>query len=331
MERIFALYDSDFYYATRFMEYFKKERDVPFEITVFTQLESLREYLQTNFVNILLLGSDLDEDEVFAKKARYVYRFTDTPGGKDKEQGQIYRYQPVRKVMQDILTDFRSKENRIPQEAAVNQVTILTVFSPRQRQEALAYALALHSALLQQKNVLFINLELLPAALTAELESGGSVLSELIYYIKEKKDVNVKLKELTDRLGRAEYLCGLDHAADILALDPEDAKRLVEELRRNRDYQVILFYISSVSEALGELMLYSDVLVTIKGCTEYDGVLYGTWLKQLQRTGGQLPLDRYFAVELPEEDYGQAPVAADRLRSSRAWQLAENSREELGL
>ncbi|HHV09708.1 MAG TPA: hypothetical protein GXX75_05440 [Clostridiales bacterium] len=331
MERIFALYDSDFYYATRFMEYFKKAREVPFEITVFTQLESLREYLQTNFISVLLLSSDLDEDEIFTKKARYIYQFTEIPGGKDKEQCLIYKYQPVRKVMQDILADLRRKENRISQEAADNQLTILTVFTPKQRQEAFAYALGLQSVLAQQKNVLLINLELLPVAFIAELEGGRSALSEMIYYIKEKKDINIKLKELVDGVGTAEYLWGLDHAADILALDLEDAKRLMEELRRNTDYQVILFYINSVSEALMELMRRSDVLVTVKGRTKYDEALYDTWLKQLQRSGGQLGLEGYFAVELPEEDFGQVPVAADRLRSSKAWRIAESSKEELGL
>jgi hypothetical protein len=332
VERIFALYDSDFYYTTRFMEYFKKKRDTPFEIIVFTQLESLKEYLRSNSVNVLLLGSDLDEDEIFIKKTKYIYQLAeDQRDCKSTNSYSIYKYQPVSEVMQDILKDFRGRESRIYQETAMDcQAKILTVFSPKQRQEVLAYSLALHSILSKQRNILFINLELLPITFLAEMESDKSNLSEIIYYIKESKDINTKLKELLSP-GVLSYLGGLDHAADILSMDVEDVKKLITELRKNSDYQWILFYVNSVSEALMELMIQSDALITIKGCTDYDQALYDTWLKQLQRLGKQLPIGQSFFVELSEEEYGQAPISKAQLINSKAWQSAESSITAIGL
>ena len=331
MERIFALYDSDFYFATRFMEYFKKKREVPFEIIVFTQLESLKEYLQTKFVHVLLLGSDLDEDDIFIKNAKYIYRFTeDQRGRKDTNPCSIYKYQPVYQVMQDILSDFRSRENRINQEETKDQTDILTVFSPKQRQEALGFTAALYSILSKQRTILFINLELLPITFMEEMKSDKNALSEIIYYIKENKDINIKLKELSNP-SVLTYLGGIDHAADILSLDLEDAKKLMKDLRKSTEYQLILFYINSVSEALMECMVQSDVLITIKGCTEYDQALYDTWLKQLQRFGKQLPIEQSFFVELLEEDYGQVPISKAQLINSKAWQSAESSLDVIGL
>ncbi len=332
MERIFALYDSDFYYTTRFMEYFKKKRDIPFEIIVFTQLESLKEYLRTNSVNVLLLGSDLDDDDIFIKKTKYIYQFAENQRDcKNTDSYWIYKYQPVYEVMQDILKDFRSRESRIYQEAAIDhQAKILTIFSPKQRQEVLAYSLSLHSILSKQRNILFINLELLPVTLMEEMEGDKNALSEIIYYIKESKDINTKLKENLNP-GVLTYLGGLDHAADILSLNVEDANRLIKELRRNSDYQWILFHINSVSEALMEFMIHSDALITIKGCTNYDQALYDTWLKQLQLLGKQLPIEQSFFVELSEEDYGQVPISKTQLINSKAWQSAESSVDVLGL
>ncbi len=323
MERTFALYDSDFYYATRFMEYFKKKREVPFEIIVFTHLESLKDYLRTNYVSILLLGSGLDEDDIFIHKTRYIYQFTeDQKVRPDTKEYLVYKYQPVWQVMQDILKDFRSRENRTELQSSAGGANILTVFLPRPRQEAFAYAVALHSILSRQRNVLLINLELLPVHFIKELESGRSTLSEIIYYIKEGKDINTRLKEISST-AMLTYLGGLDHAEDILAMDTEDARRLMKELRSSTDYQTILFYINCASEALMELMVQSDALIMIKSSTEYDKALYDTWLKQLQRYGKQLPQEQCFSIELLEEDYGQVPISMAQLINSKAWQSAE--------
>jgi Icc-related predicted phosphoesterase len=331
VERIFALYDSDFYYATRFMEYFKKRREIPFEIIIFTHLESLKEFLQTNFVNVLLLGSDLDEDEIFTNKVKYIYQFNDDQKSRENmDRCFIHKHQPVQQVMQDILSDFRSRESRIHPESSKDGVNILTVFLPRQRQEAHVFTMALYALLLKYKNVLFINLELLPVTLVKELESNRDVLSEIIYYIKENKDINTKLKELSNQT-LITNLGGADHASDILALDSEDIKKLIGDLRRNTDYQIILFYINSISEALMELIIHSDSLITIKGCTEYDKALYETWLKQLQRCGKQISQEQNFFVELLDEDYGQAPIPQDQLINSKAWQAAESCLETIGL
>lgn len=331
MERTFALYDSDFYYATRFMEYFKKKRDVPFEVIVFTHLESLKDYLRTNNVNVLLSGSDLDEDEIYKNKVKYLYQFTEDQRGRpDTKECLVYKYQPVWQVMQELLKDIRSREHRTDPSASTEGVKIITVFLPKPRQEALAYAIALHSILSRQENVLLINLELLPVHFIKELESERSSLSEIIYYIKENKDINTRLKELL-RPGMLTYLGGLDHAEDILALDSEDANKLVETLRSSPDYQTILFYINCASEALMELIIQSDALITINSHTEYDQALYNTWLKQLQRYGRQLPQEKCFNVDLFEEDFGQVPISMAKLMDSKAWRSAEACLESIGL
>lgn len=331
MERTFALYDSDFYYATRFMEYFKKKREIPFEVIVFTQLESLKEYLRTNSVNVLLLGSDIDDDEIFITRTKYIYQLMeDQRDSKNTNSDSVYKYQPVSQVMQDILKDYRNRERRVNQEAAIDQAKILTIFSLKQRQEAIAYSRALQSILSRKRSILFINLGLLPVPFMEDMQSEKNALSEIIYYIKEKKDINIQLKELF-HTALSTYLGGLDHAADILSLNLEDAKKLMKDLRESSDYQLILFYIDSVSEALMELMLQSDVQIIIKGSTEYDQALYDTWLKQLQRLGNRLPIEQSFFVELPEEDYGQVPISQEQLIHSKAWQSAETSIETIGL
>jgi hypothetical protein len=57
VEKIFALYDSDLFYATRFMEYLKKRKDFNFEVAAFTKPESFFEFLQEHQIEILLLES----------------------------------------------------------------------------------------------------------------------------------------------------------------------------------------------------------------------------------------------------------------------------------
>jgi hypothetical protein len=73
MEKILALYDSDVFYVSRFMEYFNKKIDSHFEVSAFTKKESLDEYLTFHPIEILLLGSGFVDESFTGRNIKYIY------------------------------------------------------------------------------------------------------------------------------------------------------------------------------------------------------------------------------------------------------------------
>jgi hypothetical protein len=328
VERIFALYDSDIFYATRFMEYLKTKKEFGFEITVFTCLESLKEFLQTHRIEILLVNEnieDIEDIKLPLERIKHIYKLTEEKGyEKNDEIPQVFKYQAVHAMMSELITDYASKENNAQIVYNANSIKIMSIFSPVQNVEAISFAWSLSSLISEQKKVLLVMMDLLPVPLISSTNIAKDSLTEFIYYLKENLSIIMKMKTLLGYIGNLSYLTGITHGFDILSLNKEDVRKWVEELRVHTDYQAVIFYLGCYNEAMLELMNLSDnVLVTTTG-RPYDNALQKEWEQQLSRMGNQHSPDKYRKIQLQEEvSLGQAPIALQELAYCSSWAAAK--------
>lgn len=325
MERIFALYDSDENYVRRFMEYFKKKHDSGFCLVVFTRLDSLLDYLQQNKVDILLLGEAITEiaDEIKNDKVRHIYRLADKTA-RDHEAGcmLINKYQMVQAIISDIKSDFMSCE-REAASAGPDKLTLISIISPMQDLDSLVFAWSVGLLLSERARVLLVSLELLPVRLISTSDYSNQPMTELIYYIKENMDIVSHMKTLACYQGSLSYLAGIANGADILALNKEDVQRWIDALRTKAEYELVIFYACSNSEAAQELMKASDTVIYC--CREgiYADLLYDEWVRQLERAGINIDQDKFIKLQLPKETrINRLPLAAAELGDTDSWDFA---------
>ena len=69
MEKVIAVYDVDPVYAQRFADVVNQKEKVPFEVIPFTTLEKLKEYVNHNSVEILLVSDSVPKEQVEEIKA----------------------------------------------------------------------------------------------------------------------------------------------------------------------------------------------------------------------------------------------------------------------
>ena len=321
MEIIFALYDSDVLYATRFMDFFKKRKDFPFEIVIFTQRESLEEYLLYHKVEILLIGNSY-EGEISKEQVSYCYRLTEYPVKKQvSETFVIYKYQEARGVMSELLKDYHQRKNEPAESASYYQKEIISVFAPGQNIQDLSFGWAISSMLSEQKKTLFVVGDLLPIQLIDSISVHNS-LSEFIYYLKENNNIITKMEALLEHPYGISYLGGISHGDDLLSLRREDIQNWMEELQHT-EYQSIVFYLGFYSEAAIEIMkLSSKVLATHSG-TAYDLERHRSWKEQMERSKALLSPEQCYTVELIQEHPEQLPITMKQLSETLAWKRAE--------
>lgn len=324
MERIFVLYDSDEYYATRFMEYFKKRRDIGFELVAFTRFDNLKDYLKGHSADVLLLGENMETEELSnVKNVRYVYKLSDKTGLYHEEgYTLINKYQMVQAIISDIKADYMRHENESGSIKSDN-VNLLSIVSPIQVLESLVFAWSAGLLLSEQKRVLLVSMELLPVRLIATTDYSNWPLTELVYYIKENSDIIPHIKELASYQGALSYLAGIANAADILALSKEDAQRWITALKTQTEYELIIFYICSNSEAAQELINASDTVLYCHKDDVYADNLYAEWIAQMDRTGIRLPENKLLKLTLPKETaINRLPATAPELSGARCWSFA---------
>ncbi len=326
MDGIFVLYDSDEHYAIRFMEYFKKKRDLGFELAVFTGLQSLKEFLQDHFVDILLLGENtqVTDQELNPANIRHIYKLSDKTGvAHDAGYTVINKYQMLQAIISDIKADYARHEinTRIN---GLDQPKIVTIINPAHEVESLIFTWSTGILLSEQKRVLVISLELLPVRVISTVDYSNQTLTELIYYIKESEDIITHQKALVSYQGSLAYLAGIANGADILALNKADMQRWITILRTQAEYELIIFYADSNCEAVQELVILSDTVIVSSGNRLYAELLYNEWQVQMKRTVDRLDQNKLIKLAIPENTSVHGlPLTILELSQTECWTYAQ--------
>jgi hypothetical protein len=306
------------------MEYFKKKRDFGFELVIFTCAESLEDYLLKHVVDILLLGENTQPQEYKSDNIRHIFRLADKTGVY-QENGYtvINKYQMVQAIISDIKADYVRHESEAGN-SKPDSVKVVSIFSPVQDLDTLSFAWSAGLLLSEQTRTLLVLLELLPVQVISTTDYSNQPLTELIYYIKENMDINARLKSLVCYQGSLAYVSGIANGADILALSKEDILRWVTVLKTQSEYDEIIFYVCSNSEAAQELINISDTVLFSFKDSLYANSLYKEWAAQLERTGVSLLQNKFIRLTLPEETViNRLPVTALELTGTDCWDYAK--------
>lgn len=323
MERMIALYDSDSFYATRFMEYFKKRKEYNYEFSAFTRLDSLEEYLTTHKIEILLLGSTgLAERSL--QNVKYVYHLSDSPNTEEiSGSTSVYKFQPANALMNEILNDYNRRENLVLVNNSCRQHRTISVFSQVQSAEAATFAWSLGIQLSELKKVLLVIMDPLSVPVVAFADYSKLSLSEFIFYLKENSNSILKMKSLLEYSSNLAYLAGISHTCDLLSMTKEDIRKWSEELQLYTDYHYVVFFLCTYNEATEEIMKGSDtVFVTVTG-SSFEEKVYSVWVQQMERSGIEVAKGKFVRTVLREEDTGQIPYSNSALRNSASWNSAK--------
>lgn len=325
MDLLFALYDSDVFYVTRFMEYFRKKHELNIHICTFTRNDTLIEFLKSNTLDILLIHEELPTEDIPLERVRYVYKLSETLNNKaDSEFYTVFKYQAAPAVMKEVVNDYLVKISSAQTVNGSKQVRVITIYPLGPEAEALAYTWSLSYKLSEQRKVLLVMLDPLPVSILSEPDMEKNNLSEFIYYLKNNSSIQTKLEGLVTEDQHLSTLKGIAHGSDILSINKEDIHKWVEELRNNFDYQAVLFYLGSYTEAGNELMRLSNLTFIPYRQSYYHNQRYQVLCKQMQISGLEFYMDRLIPVQLPQELYiDSLPISIQELSKTQAWHTAE--------
>jgi len=331
MEQIFALYDSDSFYTTRFMEYFRRRKEYNFVFHTFTRRDCLEEFLFTHSVEILLVGDQELPEAKLITNAAHVYKLSEDPREEcGADYTTVYKYQPAQSLMNSILSDYYKKADTSKRCFTTDKVKIFSIFSSTQNPESKYLAWSLGLLLSDHHKVFFTELELLPVPLLDHSGETDQALSEFIYYLKENANGMSKIRELLEYNGNMATLTGISHASDILSLTKEDVWRWINELKQESDYSIVIFYLGVASEAVTEIMNLSDRVFVVNTGSTYEKSMHFEWIRQMKYSGINMEQEKYLELSLPkEENAGGKQLQRSELKNTAMWNYARELAEQL--
>jgi hypothetical protein len=335
LAKILAVYDTDASYAVRLTEFIRKENTDGFEVTVFTRREKLEEFLRHQELELLLLGEGMLTKELPPGNIKYILRLSDQMEVNQKsEVPMILKYQSAQRVRSDILSCYARLENSQPDNRVgtkTGECRVVSIFTPVSGITEITYSWFYAAGLAERNKILYLPLELFPVPVSETMTELDHSLSEFIFYLKENSlGLLSKLKSLIKYSGKLPILTGLTHGLDLISLTKEDAVKLVGELRKNSEYDVIVLYLGVYTEFTLEIMNQSDMVQVLDQGSNYARNVIREWERQMDFYGLDTGQTKFITISLPLEPNPQNDGGISKEQQYFALrQMAEQQAESL--
>jgi len=231
---ILAIYDYETDYANHLMDYIKRKQKMIMQVRVFTNHNSLKDYLDHNQILILLLGESIPVEEVIHEKIKNICLLSE--GNKDRENigyPVIYKFQSAEQVMKEIFSycplEVQGGKSMVSPE---HKIKIISIYSIARETEQVAISLSLAEQYSRNKKTLYINLDIfqaLPELLGQNIEKN---LSEFIYILKQNHpNLISKMNSIITKMDKLDYIQGVTFGPDLYELTSEDMGQWIKELK----------------------------------------------------------------------------------------------------
>ena len=262
------LFEKEEAYGIQLMEYLKEHRQYGVELLLFTGMVSLEEYLsEITFADLLIADKVLYEkdcgissddpaegskEDPVSGKVKKIMFFSEE---KDTEDG-IFRYQPMKKIMLKICNALKDEKEKeiIPKDTKEHE--ILCVFSPEGGSGKTELSMKIAAESGRRGRTFLFPLELFSAGCEREGKAG---FSELIYYLKqEEQGLSEKFSDMVFEKDNYYSLNPGSCPMDYLYLDIKEMERILKLLLEEERYEILVFDLGFVNDALLKLMELSD-------------------------------------------------------------------------
>lgn len=247
----FALLDN-----TGYMELFSKylqEKNPQIENWLFTETSYLEEYLKSHSVDVLLY-TDAVKAEVRdwrQVRQRILLSRGDCVNEESDTVPVVFQYQSARQILQEIYQILAQNEQIHSFSSGISQNTrFWGVFAP--------YGgwLALDETDWQRWDFVFPGKSLLVRMeLLDSMGQEETALSQLVFFLKQRSARSgLKIKSQIRTQDAMDVLSLQEDYRDLLSLGKEDMEYLMEVLRCETEYEIVIFYADFLSEGVIHLM-----------------------------------------------------------------------------
>lgn len=299
MQRIMAVYDVDPFYADRFAEYANRSAAVPFTAMAFTSMERLTEYSKRESIELLLVGEEVNMEEVSKIQAAQVVRLGGS-GTVLEEPPVVYKYRASDAVLREIMSFYQVRNGK--KEAGISSAggQILGVYSPVGRCGKTAFSLTLGQVLARQFRVIFLSLEEYSGLAALMQETYGKSLSDLIYYFRQEEFGRTRFGSLIYTCGGMDYIPPAAFAEDLTDMDGKELAELLCWIATESGYERILVDVGHFARNMEDILDVCQVIYVPIRDDLTSRAKIEEWKRGLELAGRERLWERVRLLCLPE-------------------------------
>lgn len=297
----FAICDLEASYACKLMDYITEKQTVPFEVLVFSEIESLRLFTKEHQVELLLISARMMCPEVRGMDIQKLVILSEGEVLREyQEYPAVYKYQASDSLVAEVMNYYASQAQEDMPMFLKRGARIIGIYSPVARCGKTCFALTLGQILAREEPVLYLNLETYAGFERLMERRFDADITDVCYFVRQSGgNVIFKLNAMVRHLGDLAYVPPALSAADLSEVQPEEWSRILDAVTSVGGYEtVILDMGGTVEERLSLLSACTCIYTPICG-----GSMAKAKVEQYERLLREMEyeelLDRTSYLQLP--------------------------------
>jgi len=258
-----ALCDWEKRFVMGFLDhYMAGGNDYP-DIKVFSDVETLKAYVNENYIEVLLIADSFMSDEVSDLDINKIIILSEgSVPRKYAEFPVIYKYQSSERIISEIMNYYADNVKEDVEYLCYKQnMRVIGVYSPVKRIGKTSFALTLGQLLGADKRVLYLNMEEY-SGLTGVLGGSykGDLLDAIFYQRRDSGNLKYKLQGMTCRLNNLDYISPAMFSEELKNVKGSEWIEFIENIRQRMDYDVLILDMGDTVSGLTSLMEKCSVI-----------------------------------------------------------------------
>jgi hypothetical protein len=260
MKRIMAVYDLDLFYARRFADVMNQKENIPFAVMAFTSLERLRQYAGGHSIEILLVSSQVNMDEICDLGIGQVITLTEGEKKEgDKDYPSVYKYQSSSDIIREVMACYSAGDEPDGAEHG-RAASVIGVYSPVGRCLKTSFALTLGQLMAADRRVLYVTLEDYSGLASMTGEEYKSDFSDILYYFSQGNLNFMRLSGIVHSIGNMDYIPPARYPEDLAHIPAEQMAELIRKLAADCGYEIIILDVGNYGHQAAPILSVCQIV-----------------------------------------------------------------------
>lgn len=270
-EPIFLLCDTEEEYAELFGEYLRSQRDIPWKIRIYTNVEELL-CREAQGEAAMLVVSETDYcDEMKRLHTEQIVLLNESGLVKWEKLRNVNKYQQANRVLRELLEIYmETSQVQFPRLKKDFKTKFIGMYSPVRRCLQTSFALSMSQLLSAKYPTLYMNFEhyagvseLLPDIQTRDL-------ADLLYFITaEDEKFQLRIQTIIQHKGSLDYIPPMKSGQNLLLVTAAEWLNLLQRIGEWGEYEYVVLDLSESMQGLFEILRMCIRIFTL---TQNDGI-----------------------------------------------------------
>lgn len=317
-QKIFVLCDPEEEYARHMSAFLRKEKELPWQVVVYTEVDELIRFGKGHPVQLLLIAESAFREDIRGFPTELLVILNESGLLRHADLKNIDKYQPAENVLKELLAYYADQESVfLPRLQQAGQTRLIGMYSPVRRCLQTTFALVYARLLAEEQHVLYLNFEHY-TGVEELMPRQDRDLCALLYYLQTNRaNFLLRMRTFLRRDGNLDYMAPVFSGQNLLYVTVQEWKQLLNWILDSGNYDYVVMDLSDNMQGLYEILRLCSRVYTIvkedavarRKISQYEQLLalyeYGDVLEKTKRC--ELPLFR----ELPEmlDQYTQSDLA----------------------